>query len=110
MKAKLELHMSYLCTSSSSVAIFLVFRTDWYGSGHAQKSSQAEMNGLRHRGPIAASLRSADTAMRLARHFGGDARSWLNLQSAYDLRVAEIQNARRLSGKSRHWEIPTPAA
>lgn len=39
---------------------------------------------------------SADTAMRLARHFGGDARSWLNLQVAYDLRVAEIANARRI--------------
>ncbi|MGQ0578841.1 MAG: HigA family addiction module antitoxin [Betaproteobacteria bacterium] len=39
---------------------------------------------------------SADTAMRLARYFGGDARSWLNLQSAYDLRVAEIDNARRI--------------
>ena len=36
---------------------------------------------------------SADTAMRLARYFGGDARSWMNLQVAYDLRVAEIQNA-----------------
>lgn len=36
---------------------------------------------------------SADTAMRLARYFGGDARSWLNLQTAYDLRVAEIENA-----------------
>src|SRR5215475_2578076 len=33
---------------------------------------------------------TADTALRLARHFGGDARSWLNLQAAYDLRVAEI--------------------
>jgi addiction module HigA family antidote len=32
---------------------------------------------------------SADTAMRLARYFGGDARSWLNLQTAYDLRVAQ---------------------
>lgn len=32
-----------------------------------------------------------DTAMRLARHFGGDARSWLNLQTIYDLRVAEIK-------------------
>jgi len=31
---------------------------------------------------------SADTAMRLARYFGGDARSWLNLQAAYDLRVS----------------------
>ena len=38
---------------------------------------------------------SADTAMRLARYFGGDARSWLNLQAAYDLRVAEISNAQR---------------
>jgi addiction module HigA family antidote len=39
---------------------------------------------------------SADTAMRLARYFGGDARSWLNLQAAYDLRVAEIENAKRI--------------
>ena len=40
---------------------------------------------------------SADTAMRLARYFGGDARSWLNLQAAYDLRVAEIANAKRIA-------------
>jgi len=33
---------------------------------------------------------TADTALRLARYFGADARSWMNLQSAYDLRVAEI--------------------
>src|SRR6266567_4408383 len=39
---------------------------------------------------------TADTAMRLARYFGGDARSWLNLQAAYDLRVAEIRNAKRI--------------
>jgi addiction module HigA family antidote len=39
---------------------------------------------------------SADTAMRLARYFGGDARSWLNLQAVYDLRVAQIANARRI--------------
>lgn len=39
---------------------------------------------------------TADTAMRLARYFGGDARSWLNLQAAYDLRVAEIENAQRI--------------
>lgn len=36
---------------------------------------------------------SADTAMRLARFFGGDPQSWLNLQSAYDLRCAEIECA-----------------
>jgi len=40
---------------------------------------------------------SADTAMRLARYFGGDARSWLNLQTAYDLRSAEIANAKRIA-------------
>jgi len=39
---------------------------------------------------------TADTAMRLARYFGGDARSWLSLQAAYDLRVAEIENAKRI--------------
>ena len=40
---------------------------------------------------------SADTAMRLARYFGGDARSWLNLQTAHDLRVAEISNGKRVA-------------
>ncbi len=33
---------------------------------------------------------TADTALRLARYFGTDAQSWINLQSAYDLRVAEF--------------------
>ena len=36
---------------------------------------------------------TADTAMRLARLFGGDAQSWLNLQSAYDLRLMEVSKA-----------------
>lgn len=31
-----------------------------------------------------------DTALRLARYFGGDAQSWLNLQVAFDLRKAEV--------------------
>ncbi len=30
-----------------------------------------------------------ETALRLARFFGGDAQSWLNMQQAYDLKVAE---------------------
>ena len=30
---------------------------------------------------------SADTAERLARFFGGDAASWLNLQAIYDLKT-----------------------
>jgi antitoxin HigA-1 len=32
---------------------------------------------------------SADTALRLARFFGTDAQSWLNLQSHYDIQRAE---------------------
>jgi addiction module HigA family antidote len=40
---------------------------------------------------------TADTALRLARHFGGDARSWLSLQAAYDLRIAQIKNSRRIN-------------
>jgi addiction module HigA family antidote len=39
---------------------------------------------------------SPDTAMRLARCFGGDARSWLNLQTAHDLRLAEIEKAKEI--------------
>jgi len=30
-----------------------------------------------------------DTALRLARYFGGDAQSWLNLQMMYDLKSAK---------------------
>ena len=32
---------------------------------------------------------TADTALRLERYFGNEAQGWLNLQSAYDLRIAE---------------------
>ena len=39
---------------------------------------------------------TADTAMRLARFFGTDAQSWMNLQAAYDLEVAEISLAERI--------------
>lgn len=34
---------------------------------------------------------TGDTALRLGRYFGTDAQSWLNLQAAYELRVAEIE-------------------
>lgn len=33
---------------------------------------------------------TADTALRLARFFGGEAQMWLNLQSTYELRLAEM--------------------
>jgi len=39
---------------------------------------------------------TADTAMRLARYFGGDAQSWLNLQTLHDLRIAEKANAKEI--------------
>lgn len=32
-----------------------------------------------------------DTALRLARYFGTDAQSWLNLQMSYDLKIAEAE-------------------
>jgi antitoxin HigA-1 len=49
-------------------------------------------------GEIIAGKRSitADTALRLARFFGTDAQSWMNLQSHYDLAVAEERLSDRL--------------
>ncbi|MEO8198672.1 MAG: HigA family addiction module antitoxin [Thermoanaerobaculia bacterium] len=38
-----------------------------------------------------------DTALRLARYFGGDAESWLALQVAHDLRVAEIASSTKIA-------------
>lgn len=40
---------------------------------------------------------SADTALRLERYFGSEAQGWLNLQSAYDLRVAEKLSAKAIA-------------
>lgn len=37
-----------------------------------------------------------DTALRLARYFGGDARSWLNLQAEYDLKVATAERGEKI--------------
>lgn len=39
---------------------------------------------------------TADTALRLARFFGTDAQSWMNLQGEYDLEIAEISMAERI--------------
>ena len=48
---------------------------------------------------------TADTALRLAGLFGGDAQSWLNLQAAYDLRVAEIGTAAEIHEDVRPYEV-----
>jgi addiction module HigA family antidote len=42
---------------------------------------------------------SADTALRLTHCFGGDAQSWLNLQTIYDLKVAEAQSAKKIASQ-----------
>ncbi len=42
---------------------------------------------------------TGDTALRLARYFGTDAQSWLNLQAAYDLRVAELAAGKTIRRK-----------
>ncbi len=48
---------------------------------------------------------TADTALRLARYFVGDAQSWLNLQSRFDLRTAELA-----AGKAIAREVAPRAA
>jgi addiction module HigA family antidote len=40
---------------------------------------------------------SADTALRLERYFGSEAKGWLNLQAAYELRVAEIESGKTIA-------------
>ena len=39
---------------------------------------------------------TVDTAMRLVRYFGGDVQSWMNLQTAYEIKVAGKALAQRL--------------
>lgn len=39
---------------------------------------------------------TADTALRLARFFGSDAQTWMNLQAEYDLETAEITLSERI--------------
>ena len=53
---------------------------------------------------------TADTALRLARHFGGDAGWWLRLQALYDLEVAERDQLDRIAHEVRpRGEIPQAA-
>jgi addiction module HigA family antidote len=39
---------------------------------------------------------TADTALRLARYFGTDAQSWINLQAWYDLEMTRQASGRRI--------------
>lgn len=42
---------------------------------------------------------TADTALRLARYFGGDAESWMNLQTSYELGLAQKASARKIEAE-----------
>ena len=51
---------------------------------------------------------TADTALRLARFFGTDAQSWLNLQSHYDMEKAQLETGKeakqsRMPNINRLW-------
>lgn len=39
---------------------------------------------------------TVDSAMRLVRYFGGDVQTWMNLQTAYDIKVAQKTLAKRV--------------
>jgi len=55
---------------------------------------------------------TADTALRLARYFGTTPQVWMNLQTKYDLEVAQDKNAgeieRRVRVRSRD-DVSVPA-
>ncbi|MGY6531133.1 HigA family addiction module antitoxin [Glycocaulis sp.] len=42
---------------------------------------------------------SPDTALRLGRYFGNSARFWLNLQTAYELAVAERETGEKIAAE-----------
>jgi addiction module HigA family antidote len=44
---------------------------------------------------------SADTALRLARYFGTSARLWMNLQTSYDLAIAEQERGEAIADRVR---------
>jgi addiction module HigA family antidote len=46
---------------------------------------------------------TADTALRLARFFGTDAQSWMNLQAEYDLEIAAATLNGRLEREVKPW-------
>lgn len=39
---------------------------------------------------------TVDTALRLVRYFGGDVQTWMNLQTAFEVKVAEKELAPRI--------------
>ena len=44
---------------------------------------------------------TVDTAMRIVRYFGGDVHSWMNLQTAFEIKVAEKEIAKKVLAEIR---------
>ena len=44
---------------------------------------------------------TVDTALRLVRHFGGDVQSWMNLQTAYEIKVAGKELTKKIEEEVR---------
>ena len=44
---------------------------------------------------------TVDTALRFVRFFGGDVQSWMNLQTAFEIKVAEKQLAKKVLAEIR---------
>ena len=44
---------------------------------------------------------TVDTALRLVRYFGGDVQSWMNLQTAYEIKVAGKELTKKIEEEVR---------
>lgn len=53
---------------------------------------------------------TGDTALRLGHWFGSSAQFWLNLQSAYDIRMAEEKAGREIAKLPVRRGVPQPEA
>ncbi|TXT36240.1 MAG: XRE family plasmid maintenance system antidote protein [Comamonadaceae bacterium] len=49
---------------------------------------------------------TVDTAMRLVRYFGGDVQGWMNLQTAFEVKVAQKPSPARSTRKFCRWILP----
>lgn len=50
---------------------------------------------------------NADMALRLEQYFGSEAQGWLNLQTAYDLRIAKITTSKAITNKIKPFTLLT---
>jgi len=50
---------------------------------------------------------TADTALRLSRFFGTTPQVWMNLQNAFELRVAENESGKVIAKKVKPWAATT---